>query len=114
MRAGLNDDTRRLERRRNVGGTPQCPLFPRDRGNLRCTVDTVLQRKHDRVVTEQGPNHRKCGGVVIGFDRDDDDVDRADAACILFRGGLCDEIARGDFGFPARVRGLRRGGRPAR
>ena len=83
MRAGLHDEARRSERGRDVGRPSERSLFARDRRDLDRAVDAVLNGQHGRVTAEHRRQERQRRRVVVGLDRHDDRVHRADARRIL-------------------------------
>ena len=93
MDAGLLDHARTCERRRDVGGAAEDAALA-DRGfNLPGAVDAVLQRQHHRVVAGDDLEQRQRGGVAVGLDGVDDEVDGTDGFGPVFGRSVDLEVA---------------------
>ena len=89
----LLDQPRRLESGRDVGGTGQHAMLSDDGTDLGRTGDAILQRQHERVRPDERTQQGQRGGVVVGLDRVQDDVDGADVGRIFRGQHVCDEVA---------------------
>ena len=113
--AGLLDDAGRHNRRRHVGRAADHRRLAVARRELGDGVDAVLQRQDRRRRAEHGRHHRQRRVVVVGLDRDDDDVHGPHPRRILLGRRPDHEIAEGRrFGSRAHGREWRPGGRRGR
>ena len=93
MRAVLLDHAGRSDRCRDVGRPADHGRFAVQRRDIRDAVHAVLQRQNRRRRTEHRSDHRERRLVVVGLDRNDHQIHRADLRRIVFRGRLDDEVA---------------------
>src|SRR5688572_27112302 len=93
MCSGLLDYAWLRKRRRDVCRASDDGSLTDDGGKIGDAVDAVLQRQHRRPRPEHRYDERQRRRVVVGLDRDDDHVNRANLVGILFRARLDDEVA---------------------
>jgi len=78
----------------NIGCAAYHRVLPDCSGNVLRTIDTVLNRQHRGFRAEHRRDERERGGVVVGLDRKDDDVDVTDARGILLGCSRDREVAK--------------------
>ena len=94
MRARLDDDPRRLQRRPDIRCAAERPRLAGDCSHVSNAVDAVLNREDGCTRTEEGFHQRHRRGIVVGLHRHEHDVDRADERRVFLGAGLCHEIAQ--------------------
>ena len=80
VRSRLTNQPGRLDRGRHVGRATERGGLAGHRGHLLGAVHTVLEGQHRSPRPGQRPNHRNRAGVVVGFDREHDQIGRTQTA----------------------------------
>jgi len=84
MGASLIDDSRLGKGRRDVGDAADDGSLAETLRQLIDAVHAVLQRQNGRIRPDHRCNHVERRGIVVGLDRHDDDIHRANERCVLF------------------------------
>ena len=92
MGPGLVDDSRRRKGGRDVGDAADDGSLAETLRQLIDAVDAVLQRQNGRIRPHHRRNHVERRGIVVGLDRHDDDIHRANERCVLFGTRLHREV----------------------